>query len=82
MSGRHDRPPPNGGHTFTKFDSYRAILFGGSLELDRTANTMYIFDLEKKVIDILAFLSFTLGISVNKDQHCIDIAFCCFLKGV
>lgn len=52
MYGREQgRPPVNGGHTFTRFDSYRAICYGGSLELKRIDST-YIFDLEKKVMNV------------------------------
>lgn len=47
-SKKQGRPPVNGGHTFIRFDSYRAMCFGGSLELKKEHST-YIFDLEKKV---------------------------------
>ena len=48
LYGREDRPPVNGGHVFTRFDSHQALCFGGSLELIKPDAT-YIFDLEKKV---------------------------------
>ena len=42
------RPEPLGGHCFTKFDSHRALLFGGRYESGRKNDT-WIFDLEKRV---------------------------------
>ncbi len=50
MSGTSKiRPPPVGGHVFTKFDSSRALCFGGRTEQGRTDVT-WIFDLDKKVV--------------------------------
>ncbi len=47
------RPPPVGAHVFTKFDSSRALYFGGRTEQGRTDVT-WIFDLDKKVDSVLA----------------------------
>lgn len=56
MSGTgRKRPPPVGGHVFTKFDSHRAIYFGGRREGGRT-NVTYIFDLDKKVKIMINFI--------------------------
>jgi len=41
------RPPPVGGHVFTKVDRHRALYFGGKGENGMT-NVSYIFDLEEK----------------------------------
>jgi hypothetical protein len=49
MSGRNTkRPPAVGGHVFTRFDSYRAVLFGGRTVEGRKDDT-WIFDLDTKV---------------------------------
>ena len=49
MSGqRVNRPPPCGGHIMTKFDSSRALYFGGRRETGYT-NEAFILDLDKKV---------------------------------
>ena len=42
------RPAPLGGHCFTKFDTHRALLFGGRYEGGRVNDT-WIFDLEERV---------------------------------
>jgi hypothetical protein len=41
------RPAPLGGHCFTKFDTHRALLFGGRYEGGRVNDT-WIFDLEER----------------------------------
>ena len=45
------RPPPCGGHVMAKFDPSRAVFFGGRRETGY-ANEAYIFDLDKKVVNI------------------------------
>ena len=47
MSGKW-RPPPRGGHMFTKFDRYRAVTFGGRTKVGKV-NDVYIFNLDCKV---------------------------------
>ena len=42
------RPEPLGSHAFSKFDSHRAVLFGGNNTLVYT-NTCYLFDLDTRV---------------------------------
>lgn len=43
------RPAPLGGHCFTKFDTYRAVVFGGRYEGRGRVNDTWIFDLEQRV---------------------------------
>lgn len=43
-----DRPPPLGGHRIAKFDSHRAVLFGGKGPLGRS-NNVWILDLVNMV---------------------------------
>lgn len=42
------RPPAVGAHVFAKFDSHRAVLFGGRTRDGRKDDT-WIFDLDKRV---------------------------------
>ena len=42
------RPEPLGSHAFSKFDSHRAVLFGGNNTLVYS-NTCYLFDLDTRV---------------------------------
>ncbi len=69
-TGKH-RPPPVGGHVFTKMDRHRALHFGGRTEHGRIDHT-YIFDLYKKVMYIMIT-------SVLTVTHCIAtyIQACC-----
>lgn len=53
-TGRY-RPPPLGGHLFTKFDKNRALIFGGRTEGGRRDDT-YIFDLDNKVMSFTSLM--------------------------
>ena len=56
-TGKH-RPPPVGGHVFSRIDRHRALHFGGNTKNGRSDLT-YIFDLVKKVrFNDLSYLSF------------------------
>lgn len=60
MSGKNTkRPPAVGGHVFTKFDSHRAVLFGGRTKDGRKDHT-WIFDLDKKVWSVSLHMLFRL----------------------
>ena len=49
MSGtKRIRPRPVGAHTFTKFDSHRALFHGGRTEDGRIDET-WLFDLDRRV---------------------------------
>lgn len=48
MSGNQVRPPPVSAHVFTKFDSHRALCYGGRTK-DGWTNATWIFDLDSKV---------------------------------
>lgn len=57
MSGKNSkRPPAVGGHVFTKFDSIRAVFFGGRTKYGRKDDT-WIFDLDKRVCIYAEFRS-------------------------
>ncbi len=43
------RPDPLGSHAFSKFDSHRAVLFGGNSSALVYSNTCYIFDFDSRV---------------------------------
>ena len=43
------RPDTLGSHAFSKFDSHRAVLFGGSGSALVYSNTCYIFDFDSRV---------------------------------
>ena len=42
------RPPPTGGHCMVRFDSHRAVLYGGTHE-EEVLDTLYVVDLETRV---------------------------------
>lgn len=50
-----ERPDPLSCHCFVKFDTYRAILFGGGYK-DKKRNEMRIFDLEERVFKLFMHL--------------------------
>ena len=46
------RPPPIGGHCMVRFDSHRAVVFGGTSG-DIVLDSLYVVDLETRVGEVL-----------------------------
>ena len=42
------RPPPIGGHAMVRFDSHRAVMYGGTSERE-VSGDLYIVDLRRRV---------------------------------
>ena len=42
------RPPPIGGHCMVRFDSHRAVMYGGTSRI-KILDRLYVVDLERRV---------------------------------
>ena len=46
------RPPPIGGHCMVRFDSHRAVMYGGTSRI-KILDSLYVVDLETRVGEVL-----------------------------